>query len=241
MTDHESLKELMKQKNLSPRQARWVEELNNYDFEIGYIPAAENKFADALSRIYDNEAPGTVRSRSEFVSELQETNNLVSLRAIELRAGEPKTVDTGPAVFHRLGLTGRPVKPVEVKRNDERGSRKGKKAKVETKADHSSKGKTTSEEKGSLGNEIAEYDPIADPSKGSENDEMSDASTDIVPAEFMPTTRSGRAVKPSKRKDHDFEKLYVRKRKSSDNVAETKKNEIHKPLTIKLKLGKRKE
>ncbi|SCV73057.1 BQ2448_6982 [Microbotryum intermedium] len=50
LTDHESLKYLKTQENLSKRQARWVECLADYDFDITYIPGGENTVADAMSR-----------------------------------------------------------------------------------------------------------------------------------------------------------------------------------------------
>jgi len=49
-TDHASLKYFMTQKNLSGRQARWSEFLQDFDFEIVYIPGKSNAVADALSR-----------------------------------------------------------------------------------------------------------------------------------------------------------------------------------------------
>ncbi|SCV72358.1 BQ2448_3895 [Microbotryum intermedium] len=50
LTDHELLKYLKTQENLSKRQARWVERLADYDFDITYIPGGENTVADAMSR-----------------------------------------------------------------------------------------------------------------------------------------------------------------------------------------------
>lgn len=50
MTDHHSLTYLMKQKNLSRRQARWLELLADFDVNFNYIPGASNSVADALSR-----------------------------------------------------------------------------------------------------------------------------------------------------------------------------------------------
>ncbi|SCV73794.1 BQ2448_6224 [Microbotryum intermedium] len=49
LTDHESLKYLKTQENLSKRQACWVECLANYDFDITYIPGGENTIADTMS------------------------------------------------------------------------------------------------------------------------------------------------------------------------------------------------
>ena len=51
-TDHKALTHLMKQKDLSPRQHRWLDVLNEFDFTIEYIPGETNELADALSRIY---------------------------------------------------------------------------------------------------------------------------------------------------------------------------------------------
>jgi hypothetical protein len=37
-----------------------------FDFEVHYVPGTENILSDALLRIYSNEAPGTVRTPSEY-------------------------------------------------------------------------------------------------------------------------------------------------------------------------------
>ena len=66
LTDHKGLTHLLNQKNLSGRQARWLEKISAFDFEVVYIPGSENTLADALSRLYMNDSPGTTRSRAEF-------------------------------------------------------------------------------------------------------------------------------------------------------------------------------
>ena len=50
-TDHHSLTYLQTQPSLSKRQARWVEFLQEFDFEIIYKPGKNNQVADALSRV----------------------------------------------------------------------------------------------------------------------------------------------------------------------------------------------
>ncbi|KAJ9566156.1 hypothetical protein OSB04_002122 [Centaurea solstitialis] len=49
-TDHKSLQHILHQKMLNMRQRRWVELLNDYDYEIKYHPRKVNVVADALSR-----------------------------------------------------------------------------------------------------------------------------------------------------------------------------------------------
>ncbi|SGY62834.1 BQ5605_C007g04742 [Microbotryum silenes-dioicae] len=48
LSDHESLKYLKTQENLSKRQARWIERLADYDFDITYIPGSENTAVVAM-------------------------------------------------------------------------------------------------------------------------------------------------------------------------------------------------
>jgi hypothetical protein len=65
-TDYKGLEHLLKQKNLSGRQARWMEAMGDFNFNVIYIEEAENILADALSRIYANDAPGTIWSPTEY-------------------------------------------------------------------------------------------------------------------------------------------------------------------------------
>jgi len=66
-TDHKPLEHLLTQKNLSARQQRWIDTLNDFDFEIMYIPGELNTIADALSRMYSDDPPSLIRAPSEFV------------------------------------------------------------------------------------------------------------------------------------------------------------------------------
>ena len=55
-TDHHSLTYLSTQPNLSPRQSRWVEQLQDYSFKIHHLAGDKNVVADALSRRADYES-----------------------------------------------------------------------------------------------------------------------------------------------------------------------------------------
>ena len=50
MSDNISLKYLFDQHNLNVRQARWLDFLSEYDFDIKHINRKENKVVDALSK-----------------------------------------------------------------------------------------------------------------------------------------------------------------------------------------------
>ena len=67
VTDHKGLVYLLNQKSISGRQARWLEKISSFLFEVVYVPGSENVVADALSRIYSNDSTGTVCAPSEFV------------------------------------------------------------------------------------------------------------------------------------------------------------------------------
>ncbi|SGY95245.1 BQ5605_C036g11481 [Microbotryum silenes-dioicae] len=78
LSDHESLKYLKTQENLSKRQARWVERLADYDFDITYIPGGENTVADAMSRYsFPQGEPDSVQAVSEMDVHTQLRGRLV--------------------------------------------------------------------------------------------------------------------------------------------------------------------
>ena len=49
-TDHESLKQVLKQKKIGRRMARWYDTLSEFNLEIKHIPGVSNLLADAISR-----------------------------------------------------------------------------------------------------------------------------------------------------------------------------------------------
>ena len=50
-TDHKTLQNFDTQKDLSLRQARWMEYLSQYEYSITYIRGEDNTVADALSQM----------------------------------------------------------------------------------------------------------------------------------------------------------------------------------------------
>ena len=50
-TDHKTLQNFDMQKDLSLRQAQWMEYLSQYEYSITYIRGEDNTVADALSRM----------------------------------------------------------------------------------------------------------------------------------------------------------------------------------------------
>ena len=69
-TDHKGLVHLKTQRDLSHRQHRWLDVLNEFDFDIEYIPGETNGFADALSRIYSDEQEGVIQADSKYVNDV---------------------------------------------------------------------------------------------------------------------------------------------------------------------------
>jgi hypothetical protein len=69
LMDHKALEHLMTQKQVSARQAQWLEVLSKFNFSIHYIEGSKNILADALSHIYSEEDDGTVRALSKYIQE----------------------------------------------------------------------------------------------------------------------------------------------------------------------------
>ena len=82
-TDHKGLIHLLNQRNLSDRQARWIEKISMFDFEVIYVPGAKNILSDALSCIYSFDAPGTVRAASKYTKHDDTVHGIVhALQAV---------------------------------------------------------------------------------------------------------------------------------------------------------------
>lgn len=79
MSDHHSLTYLLKQRNLSRRQARWTEVLADFDLNFVYIKGEDNSVADALSRKMIDDHPevdqvtiASIAALTEFGSHLSD-------------------------------------------------------------------------------------------------------------------------------------------------------------------------
>lgn len=70
-TDHHSLTYLSTQPNLSPRQSRWVEQLQDYTFKVHHLAGDKNVVADALSRRSDYESAHQQESEARVLAGLQ--------------------------------------------------------------------------------------------------------------------------------------------------------------------------
>jgi transposase InsO family protein len=94
-TDHKGLIYVLKQKGLTGRQARWMEKLSEFDFEVIYVPGEQNTLADALSRVYSDDKPGTVRAPSEYTSSEGTMSSIpVSLISMPLLVGAEAVADS---------------------------------------------------------------------------------------------------------------------------------------------------
>jgi hypothetical protein len=69
-TDHQTLQNFEGQKELSKRQARWMEYMSQYDCTIQYINGDDNCVADALSRL-----PNTVDNQPNIIAGIFEVKS----------------------------------------------------------------------------------------------------------------------------------------------------------------------
>ena len=68
VTDHKALEFFLTQRKLLNRQARWMEYLSRFDFDIRYVKGINNKVADALSRYYESDTSEDVHGLNEYVN-----------------------------------------------------------------------------------------------------------------------------------------------------------------------------
>ena len=80
--DHKGLIHLLNQWDLSGRQARWLEKVSEFDFEVIYVPGAENILSDTLSHLYSHNEPGTVCVRSKYTYHNVIDNDVLSAHTI---------------------------------------------------------------------------------------------------------------------------------------------------------------
>ncbi|KAJ3574767.1 hypothetical protein NP233_g1561 [Leucocoprinus birnbaumii] len=88
ITDHKALEFFNMQSKLSRRQYRWTEYLSRFAFDITYVKGEDNKIADCLSRYFENDKPGELRTIADYVNADRridpENEDLPDLRKIEV-------------------------------------------------------------------------------------------------------------------------------------------------------------
>jgi len=89
-TDHVSLKYLFDQPSLNAGQARWLEFLSEFDFEVNHVKEKENKVVDALSRKFHVATMRLCKTnlRDQFKKVSVEDEKCIQVVG-ELRQGEP--------------------------------------------------------------------------------------------------------------------------------------------------------
>ena len=90
LCDHRSLQHLNSQRNLSDRQARWVEKLSEFEFKISYLPGNLNVVADALSRRTDYEEEAEMEKVGENAEPLSGMPPRIKVRLAALPETQSK-------------------------------------------------------------------------------------------------------------------------------------------------------
>ncbi|WVZ15409.1 hypothetical protein V8G54_012975 [Vigna mungo] len=110
-TDQKSLRFLLEKRVLTGDQLKWVTKLMGYDFEIQYKPGADNRVADALSRVmtYSSISVITNSDLIELAEELARDEKLRGLMQEVIR--DPKTHPTYAVAQGCLWHKGRLVLP----------------------------------------------------------------------------------------------------------------------------------
>lgn len=89
VTDHQALEFFKTQTNFNPRQTRWMEYLERFNYRITYIKGELNRVADCLSRYYLNDRKDETHAYDEYVNADvrfdPEGDELTAERRLELR------------------------------------------------------------------------------------------------------------------------------------------------------------
>jgi hypothetical protein len=100
VTDHKALEFFKTQRCLNNRQARWMEFLARFDFDITYVKGETNLVVDALSRYYESDnwdesqdAPQYVNADARLDPEGEDLPwvRFEEARAMRESSGEPRT------------------------------------------------------------------------------------------------------------------------------------------------------
>ena len=98
-TDHKPLTNLKGNSKVKGKHARWLLELENFDYEIAYIPGKENKAADYLSRELMPELEEERDSPFEIYSLELTARDLVTVE--EIRKHQKEDTETSEAIKQR--------------------------------------------------------------------------------------------------------------------------------------------
>ena len=97
-SDHKSLKYIFTQRDLNMRQRRWMEFLEDYDFNLHYHPGKANVVADALSR----KSQGALASIASQEWRMLETVGQFGLHYREQTQGTLGSLVATPSLLSRV-------------------------------------------------------------------------------------------------------------------------------------------
>lgn len=106
-TDHEPIRYLQTKPRLSPRQQRWLDIFQQYDFNISHLKGKENIAADALSRRVDLESKRLLRTAPKFLEKIlqaQKKDAFTAEMVQKINNPELKCDTTVEKAFRNFGL-----------------------------------------------------------------------------------------------------------------------------------------